>query len=125
MTKDEIRRMSNEDLVSRFVAYVGADYRSANYSTDSAPHVYPRLSEKTRKLWDEIVQRMSGVVTLGFDRNFFEQTMYDETKIQKDIINSGSDKSTSYHVGVTAGLNLAFKIATESMKVEQEDEDKS
>lgn len=119
MTKDEIRWMSNEDLVSRFVFYVGSDYK-----TDYAPHIHPRFSEDTRELWGEIEQRMSGVVTLGFDRSFFERTMYDEMKTQKDIINSGPDHSTSYHVGIRSGLNLAFKIAMESMKVEQEEEDK-
>lgn len=117
MTKDEIRRMSNEDLVSRFVAYVGADYK-----TDYAPHIHPRFSEDTRELWGEIEKRMSGVVTLGFDRSFFEKTMYAETKKQKDIIDSGPDYTTSYHVGIRSGLNLAFKIARESLKVEEEEE---
>lgn len=120
MTEDEIRRSSNEDLVGRFVAYVGADYK-----TDYAPYVYPKFSEDTRKLWGEIEQRMSGVVTLGFDRSFFEKTMYDEMKKQNDIINSGPDYVTSYHVGIRSGLNLAFKLVMESMKAEQEEEDKT
>ena len=113
-TKDEIRRMRTEDLVSRFVAYVGADYQ-----TDYSPYVYPRFSEDTRELWGEIEQRMSGVVTLGFDQNFFEKAMYDEMKKQKEIIDSGPDYTTSYHVGIRSGLNLAFRIAMESMKVEE------
>lgn len=114
MTKDEIRRMSNEDLVSRFVACVGSDYK-----TDYAPHIHPRFPEGTLELWGEIEQRMSGVVTLGFDRSFFEKAMYEEIKKQKDIINSGPDYTTSYHVGIRSGLNLAFQIAAESMKVEE------
>lgn len=113
MTKDDIRRMSNEDLVSQFVACVGADYK-----TDYAPYVYPNFSEETREMWGEIEQRMSGVVTLGFNRSFFEKTMYDETKKQKEIVDSGPDYSTSYHVGIRSGLNLAFRIAMESLKVE-------
>lgn len=111
MTKDEIRRMSNEDLVSRFVAYVGADYK-----TDYAPHIHPRFSEDTRELWGEMKQRMSRVVTVGFDRLFFENTMCAETKKQTDIIDSSPDYTTSYHVGIRSGLNLALKIAMESMK---------
>ena len=118
MTKDEIRWMSNEDLVGRFVAYVGADYK-----TDYSPYIHPRFSADSRELWGEIAQRMNGVVTLGFDRKFFEQTMYYETKKQEGIINSGPDELTSYHVGIRSGLNIAFEIAMESMKVEQEEEE--
>lgn len=119
MTKDEIRRMSNEDLVGRFVSCVGADYK-----TDYSPRVFPVFSDDTCEFWGEIEKRMSGVVTIGFDRSFFEKTMYDETKNQKDIIDSGPDHSTSYHVGIRSGLNMAFNIAMESMKVEQEEEGK-
>lgn len=106
MSNNELLIESNEFLLRRFVANVGADYK-----TDYSPHLWPEFSQETVELWNEIESRLKAPTCLNFDKDGFEEAVRREIEKQDNILKLGADYGTSFHYGVRGGLNLALRIA--------------
>lgn len=114
--KDRIAREDNESLIARFVAAVGNDYHE-----DYSPHLYPDFSENTVALWEEIENRLNAPTCLTFDRDGCLKDIKDELKKQEGILKNGVTCTTSYHVGIKSGLNLAWSIIEKHIKREEKE----
>lgn len=112
--KDQIAREDNEHIIGRFVAAVGRDYHK-----EYAPHLYPDFSEDTVALWEEIEKRLTAPTCLTFDRYGCLQEIRDELKQQEGILKQGATYTSSYHVGIKSGLNLALNIIEKHIKQEE------
>lgn len=100
-----IETEDNEMLLRRFVSEVGYDYKK-----DYRPHAYPDFSENTVAMWEEIEKRMKAPITLDFDAEKCKSQIKDELDNQASMLKNGPDYSTSYHVGIVSGLNIALGI---------------
>lgn len=102
-----IETEDNEMLLRRFVSEVGYDYKK-----DYEPRTYPDFSENTVKIWKEIEKRMKAPITLDFDAEKCKSQIKDELDNQESILKNWPDYSTSYHVGIVSGLNIALGIVS-------------
>lgn len=119
MTEDYLAKESNKVLLGRFVTCVGADYKE-----DYSPALWPDWSEDTVALWTEIESRMSRPYALNFDRESCLIKISEEIKKQKELA-SPPDYTTSYHIGIASGLNLAYRIIEENIHKETDNENRT
>ena len=111
MDVNEIAQETNDMLVRRFVAAIGYDYHQ-----DYSPHLYPKFSEDTVMLWNEIERRLQAPTCLDFDKDGTIAEIRAEAQKQTDILRGGPDYASSYHYGVRSGLQLALRIIEDHVR---------
>jgi len=116
--KDTAEMEDNKTLVGMFVMYLGYDFYDHYEQEDKREDAgrWPKWSDKTKMLWEEIEDRM----TTPKCRNFnFDRCMADIEKEIKEMDEMAKqcNYSTSWRIGIAQGLRDARRYIEENIKV--------